>query len=320
MENYLEFEAKFHEKTAAKKTANKVGMGTLLFLAFKNVALLIFSFLVIFIPGLHNLAKDSVFNCLFSAFISIFGFILCGLFAIKLQKRKVSEIIEFKKPKKYTGWLLLVGMGVCMLANVITGIIGSLLPFEPVIHEVDAPTNLSGIVIYFITTSVVPAFVEEFFYRGVVYGSFKKFGKMVAIVISSVLFSLIHGNLVQIPFAFVVGLILSFITAEASSIWPAIIIHFLNNFMACTQTYVRILFGDEISSFYFLVYGMIFVALGLISIVIYATKVKNNAFKLEKTPHVTSSGGLIKHILFSASNIVFYVYVIITVLQLQIAG
>ena len=90
--------------------------------------------------------------------------------------------------------------------------------------------------------------------------------------------------------------------------------------MACTQTYVGILYGNEISSLYFIIYGMIFVALGLIGIVVYAAKVKEKAFKLEKTPHVTSTGGLIKHILFSASNIVFYVYVIITVLQLQIAG
>ena len=90
--------------------------------------------------------------------------------------------------------------------------------------------------------------------------------------------------------------------------------------MACSQSYVGILFGDEVSGVYFIIFGMIFVALGLIGIVIYAAKVKEKAFKLEKTPHVTSSGGLIKNILFSASNIVFYVYVIITVLQLQIAG
>ena len=119
---------------------------------------------------------------------------------------------------------------------------------------------------------------------------------------------------------YILMIILGFVTAEANSIWPAIIIHFINNFMACTQSYVGILFGDEISSLYFIIYGMIFVALGLIGIVVYAAKVKENAFKLEKTPHVTSSGGLIKNILFSASNIVFYVYVIITVLQLQIAG
>lgn len=317
MEKYYNLEAEYYEKKAAKTTSNKVGLAVLSFIAFDNFVMLILTTLIVFIPSLSMLVSDSVFMNLFSAFISVFGFIFCGLFAIKLQNRKVSEIVELKKPKKYTGWLILVGMGVCILANVITGLVGSLLPFEPVMSEPKVPTSISGIIIYFITTAFVPAFVEEFFYRGVIFGSFKKFGKTVAIVVSSVLFSLIHGNLVQIPFAFVVGLILGSITAEAESIWPAIIIHFLNNFMACTQTYIGILCGENAASFYFLIYGMIYIAIGLVSIVIYATKVKGNVFKFEKTPHVTKTSGLIKYTLLSSSNIVFYVYVAITVILLQ---
>ncbi len=320
MENYYNLEAKYYEKKAAKTTANKIGLGIILFILFENLVSLALSYLIIFFPSLRSIVTDSVFNYLFSAAVTLIGFIVGGIFVIKLQKRKVSEIIEFNRPNKHFLPLIFIGMGVCMLANIITSVFGSLLPFEPKMPEIETPTSISGIVIYIITTSFLPAFTEEFFFRGVIYGSLKKFGKVVAVVVSSILFSLIHGNLVQIPFAFIVGLILGFITAEADSIWPAVVVHFLNNFMSGVITYVGIFFGEEIQNLAFMLYMLIFIALGLICIVIYTTKVKEKAFKYEKTPHLTTNGGLIKHILLSASMIIFYVYIVISVVLLQLVG
>jgi len=320
MENYFNLEAKYYEKKAAKGTANKLGLGIIIFIVFQNIISLVLSVLVVFIPNFNGLLKDSVFNYLYSSFLTVTGFIFCGLISIRMQKRKVSEIIEFNKPKKHFIPLIFIGMGVCMLANIITSVIGSLLPFTPVMPDIGTPTNLSGIIIYFITTAFLPALVEEFFFRGVIYGSLKKFGKVVAIVVSSVLFSLIHGNLVQIPFAFMVGLILGYITAEADSIWPAVIVHFLNNFMSCVLTYIGVFFNESIQNFAFVIYMLIFIAIGLVSIVIYLTKQKNKAFIYEKTPHLTTSVGFIKHILLSPLMVVFYVYTVINVVLLQLVG
>lgn len=320
MENYFNLEAKYYEKKAAKGTANKLGIGIIVLILFQNLVTFFLSILAVFIQPMQELVEDSVFNYIYSAVITTTGLIVCGLISAKLQKRKISEIIELNKPNKHFVPLIFMGLGICMVGNIVTGIIGSLLPFTPKLPELDVPTSFYGIVIYFISTSFLPALSEEFFFRGIIYGSLKKFGKTVAIVVSSVLFSLIHGNLVQIPFAFVVGLILGYITAEADSIWPAVIVHFINNFMSCVISYVGIIFNEDIQNFAFFIYMILLIAIGLISFVIYLNKKQNNAFKYEKTPHITTTCGLIKHILLSPLMVVFYIYTVINVLVVQFVG
>ena len=45
---------------------------------------------------------------------------------------------------------------------------------------------------------------------------------------SALLFGVFHGNLVQIPFAFLVGLVLGYVAAEYSLGW-CILLHWINN-------------------------------------------------------------------------------------------
>ena len=58
---------------------------------------------------------------------------------------------------------------------------------------------------------------------------------MFAIIVSSILFGLMHANVVQIVFAFFVGLVLAYITEEYSIKW-AILIHIINNFVFAELT------------------------------------------------------------------------------------
>ena len=75
-------------------------------------------------------------------------------------------------------------------------------------------------------TAIVPAVFEEFAFRGVVLNKLRKFGDSYAIIMSAVLFGLMHGNLSQIPFAFILGLVIGFIAVKTNSIIPGILIHF----------------------------------------------------------------------------------------------
>jgi len=49
-------------------------------------------------------------------------------------------------------------------------------------------------------------------------------------LISAIAFGLLHGNIIQTPFAFLVGLVLGYVTVEYSIIW-AIVLHIINNFV-----------------------------------------------------------------------------------------
>lgn len=70
--------------------------------------------------------------------------------------------------------------------------------------------------------------VEEIVFRGVIMRGLEPYGKRFAILASAVLFGLFHGNLVQSPYAFAVGLVFGYTAMEYSIAW-AMVLHMLNN-------------------------------------------------------------------------------------------
>ena len=77
------------------------------------------------------------------------------------------------------------------------------------------------------TCLIAPVF-EEFLYRGAVLRSFEKYGRRFSILVSAMLFGLMHGNFYQIFMAAGIGIILGYLATEYS-IKLTIILHIINN-------------------------------------------------------------------------------------------
>lgn len=97
----------------------------------------------------------------------------------------------------------------------------------------------------FLYACVLAPVVEELLFRGAIQKTLEPFGKKFGMVSSALLFGLFHGNVVQIPYAFLVGLVLSYVSAEYGMIW-CILLHFLNNCVFSTllggwEPYITIL-------------------------------------------------------------------------------
>lgn len=82
---------------------------------------------------------------------------------------------------------------------------------------------------------------EELLFRGLVLRGMEPYGKKFAIFASAVLFGLYHGNIIQIPFAFAVGLVLGYVTLEHNIGW-AILLHMFNN-LILSDTLMRLTSG-----------------------------------------------------------------------------
>jgi len=80
----------------------------------------------------------------------------------------------------------------------------------------------------FLYAAVLAPVGEEILFRGYVLRSLRPYGKRFAVLGSAVLFGLFHGNLLQTPYAILVGLILGYVTVEYSIFW-AVLIHMFNN-------------------------------------------------------------------------------------------
>lgn len=126
--------------------------------------------------------------------------------------------------------LLSVFMSIQILSSLFTTLLETLLnrwglsAMQALLQATDIAQS-PGMILY---AAVVAPVVEELLFRGAVLRSFQPFGKRFAIVISALLFGLFHGNLVQMPFAFLVGLVLGYTAVEYSIVW-SIFLHFINN-------------------------------------------------------------------------------------------
>lgn len=120
------------------------------------------------------------------------------------------------------------------------------------------------VVLAFISTAVVPAFCEEFLFRGLVASNLKPYGKGTAIIVSAVAFGLVHQNPLQLLYATVAGIVFGFVYLETESIWCCIAIHFVNNFTSVLQSYSAWRYGDYTVTVGFFIFSVAICAAGLV--------------------------------------------------------
>lgn len=82
----------------------------------------------------------------------------------------------------------------------------------------------------FLYVALIGPVAEEILFRGFILRTLQPYGKRFAILLSALLFGVYHGNIVQAPFAFAIGLVLGYTAIEYSILW-AIILHVFNNFV-----------------------------------------------------------------------------------------
>jgi len=90
----------------------------------------------------------------------------------------------------------------------------------------------------FALTAVLPGICEEFLHRGIMLNAAKKHGNpRYCLIISSILFGLTHLNVNQFFYATILGFLMGVTAFASDSIYPCIIIHFMNNFLSCYFSY-----------------------------------------------------------------------------------
>lgn len=103
--------------------------------------------------------------------------------------------------------------------------------------------------------------VEEIIFRGLILRGLEPWGKRFAIVASSLLFGLFHGNLIQSPYAFVVGLVLGYTALEYSITW-AMVLHMVNN-LILGDTLLRLFSGLGTMGAELVIWGVILLCSGV---------------------------------------------------------
>jgi len=180
-----------------------------------------------------------VFSGFFQKNFNIFGIFLSQFFLILLPTLFLIfffnlnfNILKLKKTnfRFYTGaislWLL------CFIGVLLYSIIQIFL-FPSSLSSLEGLSTLLSkaktyeIVLYL---SLAPAICEEIFFRGFIYGNLEKITtNKNAIIISSLLFGIFHIYPAKIITTALLGISFSYIVYLSKSIYPAILMHFINN-------------------------------------------------------------------------------------------
>ena len=105
----------------------------------------------------------------------------------------------------------------------------SMLFVENAMTEVMSEVMPLGLVSSIILIAFIPAVVEETVFRGMLYNTYSKRRPLMGIILSAILFGLMHGNLNQLPYTLFLGLVMAFLMEAADSILAPMILHFTLN-------------------------------------------------------------------------------------------
>lgn len=233
----------FAEERKFESVMKRIGGAMLIFIAAFNV-------LGMGTEGIRYLFADLLFPK--SAIVYAITDILCSLaycasfllpvlfFYLISKKNKAEPMnLELVLPEKHTVFKLLsvlfIGMSVILTMAYLNSI---LLPSAAQTNNVLFDKDLTSpykIVLLFFSTAVVPAFVEEFMFRGMVYSNLRPYGRGVAILISALLFGLMHQNAGQLLYATAAGVVLAVVYEMTGSFWCCVLLHFFNNFFAIIE-------------------------------------------------------------------------------------
>lgn len=187
--------------------------------------------------GWLNFAGDYT-DALFTFFTQILILFAVPLFMYTVVfKQKPSQIFKAFGYRKISFKVAMcsIGMGfvaffIIIFVSTFFSIFIQMLGYKPYLaYGESSQVSIWSFLLSMLTVAVMPALFEEFSHRGMLLSGFNKVGSIRAIVLSGLLFGLMHLNINQFFYAFVIGMLLATVALITRSIWPSVIIHFINN-------------------------------------------------------------------------------------------
>ena len=280
---------KWRDHTAIRHISNATGIAIIVYTVLPALVSVILNLLPGFTEAYNSnqlfaLAVDSLFamECVGLPFFVSY---------VYLRREELSEPLAFGTPASggAAALLVFIGLMLCMVGNYATGFLSN---FVNAVFGITftAPedaftiTNGAEFGMRVLQTAVVPALVEEFAMRGTVLMPLRRYGDKFALLTSAFVFALIHGNMEQIPFAFIAGLGLGYAVLATGSLWTGVLIHFFNNFIAvCSEAMYDLLPASTASVLTLAMLLFVFLA-GVVALIIYLVRYQRLPLDTVKTP------------------------------------
>lgn len=171
------------------------------------------------------------YSCI-AVVINELAFLSAPFLYSKIKSRKVylgSGLAEKVKPV-YLALAALVGiLTLFAFAPVATLVTSGLSALGFTGSTAQSATSIGELIAYVCVSALLPAFCEEFLFRGHVARGFSGKGYLFGVLASSALFAVMHGSPVQLVYQFFLGAVCSLLVIFTRSLWTSVIAHFISN-------------------------------------------------------------------------------------------
>ncbi len=236
-------------------------------------------------------------NVPFLIFLNVIGNLaLLVYFVVYVRHNKINALAATKISRpKTVNIILAVGIGIAAFAgaylfvNYLSYLFGEWFNYHPSNEFSLSPTSVGSYIGGLFALVVVPVFVEEIIYRGVVFvGLTEKFNAITSILLSSFIFMIIHNNLNQTVYQFLLGLVITIVVYYTGNLVYGMVIHFTNNFISLTCDFILNMTGTKekfVLNFtdwkiVLIAFGALIVGAGIVALLVYVVKRLNAEDKL----------------------------------------
>lgn len=192
-------------------------------------------------------------------------------------------------------WVLLLSVILLPITNFLN-LLSQLLVPNNIVVEIEHYTLLTGTVVWdkpvwlnLLYMAVLPAVVEEYLFRGVLFQGFRSCGLLKTAVMTSLMFALAHGNLNQFLYAFAIGLFMAYLVEASGSVYASMLAHACLNSVSVALIYIERILPENVTSalveaentsvrdlslVYWIIYGVIAGACIVLAIIVVRTIAK----------------------------------------------
>lgn len=159
------------------------------------------------------------------------------LFHADRNKERTLNLPQNKKAGAVK-YVLILGLGVAICAGANCLMVMANLAFSSETYQqTSAALYAASVPVQFLCLGIIIPLSEELMFRGVLYKRYKEYNKFLsAALYSTLLFSLIHGTMVQFVYTFILGIFLAYVYEKYGSFKAPLILHITVNMVSLILT------------------------------------------------------------------------------------
>lgn len=283
---------------------------------------LVFSMIANVIAGARGIEASVITdNMWFMTAYSIVS-ILCyaGIYLVYNKIQKIDfKAINLKFNLKWHTYLIMIVVGVISLFGIqyFISIIDDLLislGYNMASTSIN-PTSWGTFFLSVFVLAILPAIGEELIFRGIILNGLRtRFNDIASIFISAILFALMHQNLQQLIYPFLLGSIMAWAVVRSGSLISSVIIHFTNNFLVVLLTFIQNMTGWSVAlprEWWFYLIAIVLLLLTILSIFL----LDRYYFKHKSKDKIEKENGKIPIVFYVSIGISVLFFLIFTIMN-----